>query len=48
VLLAEEVKGRDAATRSIRRKAAGFPSGKTFGSLAPRNVPRSLIPLSRR
>ena len=32
VLLAEEVKGRDAATRSIRRKAAGFPSGKTFGS----------------
>src|SRR5438445_11462427 len=32
VLLAEEVKGRDAATRSIRRKAAGFPSGKTFAS----------------
>ncbi|MBA2338268.1 MAG: ATP-binding protein [Acidimicrobiia bacterium] len=30
VLLAEEVKGRDAATRRQRRKAAGFPTGKTF------------------
>jgi DNA replication protein DnaC len=32
VLLAEEVTGRDAATRRTRRKAAGFPSGKTFSS----------------
>jgi DNA replication protein DnaC len=35
VLLAEEVRGRDAATRAIRRRAAGFPSGKTFGSWRP-------------
>jgi DNA replication protein DnaC len=32
VLLAEEVAGRDGATRRQRRKAAGFPSGKTFDS----------------
>lgn len=32
VLLAEEIKGRDAATRRQRRKAAGFPTGKTFES----------------
>src|SRR5437764_8731696 len=32
VLLAEEVTGRDAATRRMRRKTAGFPSGKTFSS----------------
>ena len=32
VLLVEEVKGRDAATRRQRRKAAGFPTGKTFES----------------
>jgi DNA replication protein DnaC len=32
VLLSAEVTGRDAATRAIRRKAAGFPSGKTFSS----------------
>jgi DNA replication protein DnaC len=32
VLLNEEVIGRDAATRRIRRKQAGFPSGKTFSS----------------
>ncbi len=35
VLLAEEVSGRDAATRAIRRRAAGFPSGKTFESWRP-------------
>ena len=29
VLLAEEVTGRDAATRRMRRKTAGFPAGKT-------------------
>jgi DNA replication protein DnaC len=32
VLLAEEVTGRDAATRRIRRKAASFPAGKTFAT----------------
>ncbi len=32
VLLAEEIKGRDAATQRMRRKAAGFPTGKTFAS----------------
>lgn len=32
VLLEEEIKGRDQATRRNRKKAAGFPSGKTFDS----------------
>lgn len=32
VLLAEEVRGRDEATRVMRRKAAGLPAGKTFAS----------------
>ncbi|WP_441295096.1 ATP-binding protein [Kocuria sp. UCD-OTCP] len=32
VLLAEEVRGRDEATRAARRKAAGLPAGKTFAS----------------
>ena len=32
VLLAEEVAGRDTATRRMRRKTAGFPAGKTFSS----------------
>jgi DNA replication protein DnaC len=32
VLLDEEVKGRDAATREMRRRHAAFPSGKTFQS----------------
>jgi DNA replication protein DnaC len=32
VLLIEEVKGRDDATRRMRRRSAGFPTGKTFGS----------------
>jgi DNA replication protein DnaC len=41
VLLAEEVKGRDAATQGMRRRAAGFPSGKTFESWRPE---RSSIP----
>ncbi|MBW3549045.1 MAG: ATP-binding protein [Actinobacteria bacterium] len=35
VLLEEEIAGRDAATRRQRRKAAGFPAGKTFGSWRP-------------
>ena len=32
VLLAEEVRGRDEATKAARRKAAGLPAGKTFAS----------------
>ncbi len=32
VLLEEEIKGRDNATRRMRRRAAGFPTGKTFES----------------
>jgi DNA replication protein DnaC len=32
VLLAEEAAGRDAATKASRRRAAGFPSGKTLES----------------
>lgn len=35
VLLAEEVTGRDAATRRLRRKTASFPTGKTFSSWRP-------------
>ncbi len=35
VLLTEEIAGRDAATRRQRRKAAGFPAGKTFESWRP-------------
>jgi DNA replication protein DnaC len=32
VLMAEEIRGRDDATRRARRKAAGLPAGKTFDS----------------
>jgi DNA replication protein DnaC len=32
VLLAEEIDGRDRASREARRRAAGLPSGKTFES----------------
>ena len=32
VLLTEEVRGRDAATRAMRRKQAGLPTGKTLAS----------------
>jgi DNA replication protein DnaC len=35
VLLAEEVTGRNSATRRMRRKAANFPTGKTFSSWRP-------------
>jgi DNA replication protein DnaC len=35
VLLVEEIAGRDAATRRQRRRAAGFPAGKTFDSWRP-------------
>ena len=41
VLLAEEVTGRDAATRRVRRKVANFPAGKTFATWQPA---RSSIP----
>lgn len=51
VLLAEEIRGRDEATRGIRRKAAGFPSGKTLhswraeDSSIPRPTQQALITL---
>src|SRR5690606_5826051 len=32
VLINEEVIGRDAATRRMRRKTANFPAGKTFAT----------------
>lgn len=32
VLIAEEIQGRDEATRRARRKAAGLPAGKTLDS----------------
>ncbi|WP_228266333.1 ATP-binding protein [Ornithinimicrobium ciconiae] len=32
VLLDEEVRGRDKATKAMRRKAAGLPAGKTLAS----------------
>lgn len=35
VLLDEEVTGRNAATRRMRRKKAAFPTGKTFSSWRP-------------
>jgi len=35
VLLTEEVIGRDAATRRMRRKTANFPAGKTFATWRP-------------
>ena len=38
VLLAEEVTGRDAATRRTRRKTAAFPAGKTFATWRPERV----------
>jgi DNA replication protein DnaC len=41
VLLAEEVGGRERSALATRRTAAGFPSGKTFGTWEPG---RSSIP----
>jgi DNA replication protein DnaC len=35
VLISEEVVGRDAATRRLRRSTANFPTGKTLGSWRP-------------
>jgi DNA replication protein DnaC len=35
ILINEEVIGRDAATRRMRRKTANFPSGKTFATWRP-------------
>jgi DNA replication protein DnaC len=42
VLLVAEIAGRDAATRRQRRRAAGFPAGKTFESW---RQPDSSIPV---
>lgn len=42
VLLAEEVAGRDRATRAARRRAAGLPAGKTFETWSEE---KSSIPL---
>jgi DNA replication protein DnaC len=42
VLLTDEAVGRDAATRAMRRRAAGFPAGKT---LASRRETESAMPL---
>jgi DNA replication protein DnaC len=46
VLFLEEIAGRDLATRRMRRRAAGFPSGKTFDSWR-RGTPPSPPPPSR-
>ena len=48
VLLTEEVAGRDGATRRNRRRAAGFPTGKTFESWLPdsSSIPPRPRPLS--
>src|ERR1700720_4008412 len=35
VLITEEVVGRDAATRRLRRATANFPTGKTLASWRP-------------
>jgi DNA replication protein DnaC len=43
VLLDEEAKGRDTATREMRRRHAQFPSGKTFESWREQN---SSIPVA--
>jgi DNA replication protein DnaC len=32
ILIEQEIRGRDDATRRMRRKAAGLPAGKTFES----------------
>lgn len=51
VLLSEEAVGRDAATRAMRRRAAGFPSGKTLESwreqesAIPSGTQRALVTL---
>ena len=43
VLLSEEAKGRDIATREMRRRNASLPSGKTFATWREEN---SSIPLA--
>ena len=40
VLLVEEAAGRDAATKATRRRAAGFPSGKTLDGWWADGVPK--------
>ena len=39
VLIGEEVVGRDAATRRMRRKSAAFPTGKPSPRGGPKNRP---------
>jgi hypothetical protein len=49
--LVEEVTGRDAATRRLRRRSANFPTGKTLASwraedsTVPEPTPNSLVTL---
>ena len=45
VLIAEEIRGRDLATRTSRRKQAGLPAGKTFHTWRASPTPRSRRPL---
>ncbi|MFE1443934.1 ATP-binding protein [Streptomyces sp. NPDC058739] len=51
LLISEEVTGRDAATRRLRRHSANFPTGKTLGSwraedsTIPEPIQNSLITL---
>jgi DNA replication protein DnaC len=53
LLIAEEVTGRDAATRRLRRHSANFPTGKTLGSwraedsTVPEPTQKSLTTLER-
>jgi DNA replication protein DnaC len=47
VLLVEEITGRDAATQRMRRKAAGFPTGKTSTAGARRTPPSRRRPSRR-
>lgn len=46
VLLAEEARGRDEATKAARGKTAGLPAGKTFDSW--READSSIQPRPRR
>ncbi|MCX5095775.1 ATP-binding protein [Streptomyces sp. NBC_00365] len=51
LLIAEEVTGRDAATRCLRRHSANFPTGKTLASwraedsTIPESTQNSLVTL---
>src|SRR4051812_21056142 len=47
VLLEEEIRGRDEATRRMRRKAAGLPAGENFDSLRGKGSPPPPRPPAR-